>query len=1319
MRMEYRENKMVGLMCKMAGRMILGLFMWGLVASGSSYAQGFDVTQILADDGADFDSLGFSVSISGDTAIIGAPLGGVTNPPPTYYPGAAYIYVRNAQDQWVQQAKLVGSGLTGNELFGWSVSISGDTAVVGVRNDDDKGANSGSVYVFVRDGLGQWSQQEKLTATDGFANQYFGWSVSVSGDALIVGAIGDDDMGAFSGSTYFYDRGGLGQWTETLKLSATDGSASGFFGVSVSLSGDKAVVGASGDNSNAGAAYVFTRDGQSPWSQQEKLMATDATANDTFGYSVSIFGDAVGVGARDDSDNGASSGSAYVFMENAQGSWNQKNKLTAFDGSADDQFGTSVSISVDRLIVGAPSSTNSAGEYAGSAYVFVRDAQTNWNSYAKIDDSNGALGDGFGTSVSVSDFTFLAGASNDDDNGQDSGSAFVFDELGRFIKLAGDLAFGQVFAGTSATNELLVINQGTSLLSVTDIAFPTGFSGDWSSGSILPGATQNVFVVFTPLSAQAYGGNVSVQSDAEGGLGTLSVSGEGVNPRTINLAGDFVFGSVPIWDSAERNLLILNAGSEPLSITDIVAPSGFSVDWTSGTIPAGESQPVTVTFSPTAELAYSGNLVVESDAEEGINTIALSGNGIYTRIIRLSGNIEFGRADANSSGVWPQRSGGFTIYNDGNSPLTVNSPWSGTIPTNGSHSVAVSFNAQSEGIFNGSYTVSSDATGGANSVQWKAFNEPYDPQFVSDYFEGWFRINNDFYSAEDSKTTTRKVDLDIRYRWNDVDTSTGTGGPPPPPIVSERRISEDPTFSGVPWTSGGLPSTYELSAGNGTKTLYVDFKWEDGSIDSLTNSIVLTNSPVQASNMLLDSGGDLNNHFGYDTAISGDTALIRASGSTRVYGQEADGTWLLQTNLLAGSQLSISGDTALIDANVFSRDTNGLWIAQAPLVSEAGVTNNSTYSDISGDTIIVQNPYQQHSRAATVYVRDELGQWNQQAELVVEDSEAFYWHISHVAISGDTAAIMAVVEKNNYSLRLHVYVFGRDSQGEWTQRDRLTDDSTSDGFGNVALNYYDSFYSGQEFNLDVSGDIVVFPGKDNLSHQGIHAFKRGPTGLWGGSVLLTEVGDNYSLGNNRSSVAVSGDTVAIGKRGGVLVYSRSSGAWNVSTNLVFPNSIGNNEVLQSKVAISGGSIIAGLPFDDHMGHNTGSAYTYELTGVSTWKGELYDWANSAGVSDDPLAVDPVMGQPIILSYALGWDPGDPSSWTSMALESGGGLELKIPKRKDVNGITWRIQCSDDLITWHDFIPLVENTEDINGTQEMVTIPLTDDQCGFYRYQLEL
>jgi len=380
--------------------------------------------KLVASDGTEYDSFGRGVSISGHTAVVGAFL----DNPVGIDAGSAYVFVRNGTT-WTQQAKLVASDANSSELFGESVSISGDTVLVGARLDDHAGGdNAGSAYVFVRNGT-TWAQQAKLVASDAAAEDQFGTGVSIHGGTVIVGAPFHNHAGGIdAGAAYVFVRNGT-TWTQQAKLVASDAAFADLLGIGVSIHGDTALVGAIRSNrgvvDETGAAYVFVRNGTT-WAQQAKLEASDGAFRDHLGASLSIWGDTALVAAfEDDHAAGPNAGSAYVFVRNGS-IWTQQAKLVASDAAANDWFGWSVSISDDTALIGAENDSHAGGSAAGSAYVFVRNGST-WTEQTKLVASDATGGDLFGSGVSVSSGVVLVGAEGgSNEHGTVTGSAYVF-----------------------------------------------------------------------------------------------------------------------------------------------------------------------------------------------------------------------------------------------------------------------------------------------------------------------------------------------------------------------------------------------------------------------------------------------------------------------------------------------------------------------------------------------------------------------------------------------------------------------------------------------------------------------------------------------------------------------------------------------------------------------------------------------------------------------------------------------------------------------------------------------------------------------------
>jgi len=361
-----------------------------------------EVAKLIAEDGANNDFFGFSIALSDDTAVIGS----LRDDDNGTDSGSVHVFTR-VGNNWRQQTKLTAADGEAGDEFGGNVALDGDIVVIGAMRDDDKGVDSGSAYVFTRSGTA-WSHQVKLTASDGAVGDEFGYSVAISGDTAVVGAPRDDDKGDDAGSVYVFTRTGI-TWSQQTKLAASDGAAGDLFGISVAISGDTVVIGADladEKGSNSGAAYVFSRS-ENTWSQQVKLTADDAEAGDLFGIRVTVFGDTAVIGAARDDDKGDESGAAYVFIRSGI-EWVQQAKLSANDGAANDRFGTRVATYGNTAVIGAILS-DVTSDNTGSAYVFTRSGST-WSQQTKLAASDGAADDVFGWSVALYGDTVMIGA---------------------------------------------------------------------------------------------------------------------------------------------------------------------------------------------------------------------------------------------------------------------------------------------------------------------------------------------------------------------------------------------------------------------------------------------------------------------------------------------------------------------------------------------------------------------------------------------------------------------------------------------------------------------------------------------------------------------------------------------------------------------------------------------------------------------------------------------------------------------------------------------------------------------------------------------
>lgn len=412
------------------------------VESGAAYAfvrrgSGWEeVEKVVADAAQANDQFGFSVSLSGETLVVGAHFDsdrGVDA-------GSAYVFERGVTNArpWVQQTRLLAAGTQGFDRFGQAVTQSGDNLVIGALGDDGDGADSGAVFLFGRDQRSPelWRAGARVSAADADAGDSFGNAIALDRDLLLVGAFADDEGGNGAGAAYLF-RQYLGEeppWQQIAKLLADDASATHQFGISVDLAANTAVVGAHFDShagSFSGSAYVFQAQpkGVDVWEQTAKLTAGDAAANDQFGYSVAIYGDLVAVGAPGKAAlNGPAMGAVYLFRwDHSRGQWDQTHLLQAEDGAKDDQFGFSVDLDENWLVVGARRHDAAAVD-AGAVYVFGRNqgGTDRWGLFSKLSASDARPDARFGEAVSVDFNTLVVGAPFDSHAGARSGAAYVF-----------------------------------------------------------------------------------------------------------------------------------------------------------------------------------------------------------------------------------------------------------------------------------------------------------------------------------------------------------------------------------------------------------------------------------------------------------------------------------------------------------------------------------------------------------------------------------------------------------------------------------------------------------------------------------------------------------------------------------------------------------------------------------------------------------------------------------------------------------------------------------------------------------------------------
>ena len=372
--------------------------------------------KMLASDGFEGDEFGIAASIYGDYAIIGADEDDDNGD----NSGSAYIY-KHSVYHWEEFDKITPDDGSIEDYFGQSVSIHGNYVIVGSPYDDDNGESSGSAYIFTET-LEGFIQQTKITANDGEEWDKFGWAVSIFYDYAIVSSPWDNDNGFHSGSVYVFKRDG-DNWTQHSKLTADDGTAVDEFGWSVYISGSYLIVGSRWDDDlgiNSGSAYIFKCDGDN-WTQHSKLTASDSGDGDNFGFSTSLYGNYALIGAPHD-ENGVNTGSAYIFKRNGN-NWNQIEKLVPNDTLIVSDFGKAVTFYDEYAVVSADN--NYYNDLYGTVFVF-NDNGSNWIQLEKLNDFFRTPYDNYGFSICMSGQNILIGSVGDDVMGDNSGSAYVY-----------------------------------------------------------------------------------------------------------------------------------------------------------------------------------------------------------------------------------------------------------------------------------------------------------------------------------------------------------------------------------------------------------------------------------------------------------------------------------------------------------------------------------------------------------------------------------------------------------------------------------------------------------------------------------------------------------------------------------------------------------------------------------------------------------------------------------------------------------------------------------------------------------------------------
>jgi len=424
--------------------------------SFGQFSNGFqEISKLVSSDRGAGEEFGNAIDISGNYAVVAdykdsEDENGLNT---LNHAGSVFVFEKQINGSWIQVQKLVNSDRAADDEFGYSVAIDGDYIVVGARSEDEdeNGMNTitaaGSAYIFKRNMSSVWNEVQKVVPSQRSIALQWGWDVEIDGNYISIGTYrdGGDENGmnylGNSGATYMFELNGSGVWVETQKIVASDRASNEWFAYDIDIDGDQMVIGAAGAN-HAGKAYIFNRDGSGVWNEAQILFPADIVSGSFFAESVSISGNYVAIGAKNENedvgDNNImnNAGAAYVF-KNDNGLWIQHKKIVASDRSTSDYFGCEVGIDNRIIVVGAFSAQiepNGTGAYAGATYIFeLNSANNQWNELEKLVYADNAGADMFGEHVAISSNAVISSARSEDEdvNGMNtlsnSGSAYIFE----------------------------------------------------------------------------------------------------------------------------------------------------------------------------------------------------------------------------------------------------------------------------------------------------------------------------------------------------------------------------------------------------------------------------------------------------------------------------------------------------------------------------------------------------------------------------------------------------------------------------------------------------------------------------------------------------------------------------------------------------------------------------------------------------------------------------------------------------------------------------------------------------------------------------